>query len=423
MKRNLFLLPIFIWLAFFLSSCTSAMQTQRTITTPIGWPTLKKSEAEFRKYLDDNADNLNVIEGIWTMHESTTWRNVIFPTLSGSLPSRIPYRLAIVKDTTNSGYDFVAVVLESEYSHWTPGSVKARFRKTAYENIFEGLWFMNDFSSNRDNYIIDASGIIKKSSLSMSYDPNKGIEYKTETIFLKAYPPISGKSRKSRPSSDKKLKASGSGFLLTTNGLVVTNYHVVEDASRIEVVFPEKNITKSASVRIKDTKNDIAILEIKDFTFSDISSQQIPFSFADANSVKVGQEVFTLGFPLGDIMGTKPRLSTGRINSLFGIQDDPRLFQISNPLQPGNSGGPLFNSKGDLVGIVVSSLNAKYFYENAGIIPQNVNFAVKASYLQSIISVIPEGDEAIKRKNSFKSDSMENLIEQLNPFIVQVRVY
>jgi hypothetical protein len=189
MKRNLFLLPIFIWLAFFLSSCTSAMQTQRTITTPIGWPTLKKSEAEFRKYLDDNADNLNVIEGIWTMHESTTWRNVIFPTLSGSLPSRIPYRLAIVKDTTNSGYDFVAVVLESEYSHWTPGSVKARFRKTAYENIFEGLWFMNDFSSNRDNYIIDASGIIKKSSLSMSYDPNKGIEYKTETIFLKAYPP------------------------------------------------------------------------------------------------------------------------------------------------------------------------------------------------------------------------------------------
>jgi hypothetical protein len=76
MKRNLFLLPIFIWLAFFLSSCTSAMQTQRTITTPIGWPTLKKSEAEFRKYLDDNADNLNVIEGIWTMHESTTWRNV-----------------------------------------------------------------------------------------------------------------------------------------------------------------------------------------------------------------------------------------------------------------------------------------------------------------------------------------------------------
>jgi S1-C subfamily serine protease len=418
MKRNLFLLPIFIWLAFFLSSCTPAMQTQRTITTPIGWPTLKKSEAEFRKYLDDNADNLHVLEGIWTMHESGTWRNVYNPMLSGSLPSRIPYRLAIVKDTTNSGYDFVAVVLESEYSHWTPGSVKARFRKTAYENVFETLWFMVDFSSKRENYIIDESGIIK--SISISYDPDHVIEYTTERILLKAYPPISGKSR---PSSDKKLKASGSGFLLTTNGLVVTNYHVVEDASRIEVVFPEKNITKSASVRIKDTKNDIAILEIKDFTFSDISSQQIPFSFADANSVKVGQEVFTLGFPLGDIMGTKPRLSTGRINSLFGIQDDPRLFQISNPLQPGNSGGPLFNSKGDLVGIVVSSLNAKYFYENAGIIPQNVNFAVKASYLQSIISVIPEGDEAIKRKNSFKSDSMENLIEQLNPFIVQVRVY
>lgn len=204
---------------------------------------------------------------------------------------------------------------------------------------------------------------------------------------------------------------------------MVTNYHVVEDASRIEVVFPEKNTTKSAPVRLKDTKNDIATLEIKDFTLSDISSQQIQFSFADANSVMVGQEVFTLGFPLGDIIDTKSRLSTGRINSLFGIQDDPRLFQLSNPLQPGNSGGPLFNSKGDLVGIVVSGLNAKYFYENAGIIPQNVNLAVKASYLQSIISVTPEGDVAIKRKNSFKSNSMENLVKQLNPFIVQVRVY
>jgi hypothetical protein len=197
MKQNLFLLPIFIWLAFFLSSCTPAMQTQRTITTPIGWPTLKKSEAEFRKYLDDNADNLNFLEGIWTVYLSTTWRDVNFPMLmNGSLPDRIPYRLAIVKDTTNSGYDFVAVVLESEYSHWTPGSVKARFRKTAYENIFEVLWFTSDFSSQRENYIIDASGIIKQSSPSMSYDPDKGIEYKTETILLKAYPPISGKSRR-----------------------------------------------------------------------------------------------------------------------------------------------------------------------------------------------------------------------------------
>lgn len=418
MKPKPLLFPISICFAFFLSSCTPAGQTQRTITAPVGWPSINKSESDFRKYLDDNADNLNVLEGIWTMNESGTWRNV-YSGMTGSIPSHNPYRLAIVTDNTSSGYDFVAVVLESEYSYWAPGRVKARFRKTAYEKVFDALWFMADYTSKRTNYVIDESGIIK--STHTSYDPdNEYIELTRESIFLKAYPPISGKSR---PSSDKKMRTSGSGFLLTATGLVVTNYHVVEDANKIEVAFADKNITKSASVRIKDAKNDIAILEVKDFSFSDISSQSIPFSFADVNSIKVGQEVFTLGFPLGDIMGTKSRLSTGRINSQFGIQDDPRLFQISNPLQPGNSGGPLFNNKGELVGIVVSSLNAKYFYENTGIIPQNVNFAVKASYLQSLVSMMPDGDEVSKRNNIVKTGPMENQIEQLNPFIVQVRVY
>ena len=99
------------------------------------------------------------------------------------------------------------------------------------------------------------------------------------------------------------------------------------------------------------------------------------------------------------------------------------LFQISNPLQPGNSGGPLFNQKGELIGIVVSSLNAKYFYENIGVIPQNVNFAIKSTYLQYLISMIPEGDEILKRKSLIKQDKMEEQIEQLNPYIVQVKSY
>ena len=94
-------------------------------------------------------------------------------------------------------------------------------------------------------------------------------------------------------------------------------------------------------------------------------------------------------------MGDNSRFSSGRINSLYGIQDDPRLLQISNPLQPGNSGGPLFSSKGELIGVVVSSLSAKYFfYDNAGIIPQNVNFAIKISYLRNIFSMLPEGQQS-----------------------------
>lgn len=109
---------------------------------------MNKTEANYRSYFDGNAENLNPIEGIWTMNESGTWRNV-YSGMTGSLPSTNAYRLAIVKDSTTPGYDFVAVVLESQYPNWTPGKIKARFRKTAYEKIVEGLWFMGDYSPDR----------------------------------------------------------------------------------------------------------------------------------------------------------------------------------------------------------------------------------------------------------------------------------
>ena len=231
------------------------------------------------------------------------------------------------------------------------------------------------------------------------------------------------RSAGSKPPTGGSLKSSGSGLVISADGLVVTCFHVVDGASKIEIAFPEKRITKSASVRIRDTKNDIAILQVEGFLYSEISSQAIPFALADPVSAKLGQEVFTLGFPLGEVMGTTPRLSTGCISSLFGLQDDPRLFQVSNPLQPGNSGGALFNSRGELVGVVVSGLNARYLYENAGIIPQNVNFAIKASYLQSLILMLPEGEKVVGRKNLIRKAALEDRIEQLVPFVVQVRTY
>lgn len=387
----------------------------REIKSPPNWPTISWSEQQFKDYLDENTENLNPIEGIWTVTEGGTWHNLSTGT-NGNIPDRNPYRLAIIQNTRFPNYDFVAVVLESEYSYWKPGNVKAHFRNTVYNNIFEALWYMNDYSEKKTNYILDETGLLKTQITSY----NNNIEFNVEETFIKAYPPLTGTFK---TSFDKSLKTSGSGFLLTINGLVVTNYHVVGDARRIEVVFPEKSITKQASIKIKDSQNDIAILELKDFIYSEIFKRNIPFNLADVNSIKVGQEVFTLGFPFGDIMGTKSRLSTGRINSQFGLQDDPRLFQISNPLQPGNSGGPLFTTTGQLAGIVVSSLNAKYFYENIGIIPQNVNFAIKATYLQNIISMIPEADEALKRKNLVKPGCLEDKIEQLSPYIVQVKIY
>ena len=379
---------------------------------PVQWETVQMSELDFRNYYDNNI--LDPIEGIWTVSENTNWMNVT-SGIRGNNNAASIYRIAVIKDEIAlDGYK--GFILESRRTGWSPGRLKVKYRKTGYEMAYEEYWYMANYTQDIRNILIEDEGLIRSTKTTANYPFN----YEIETIRLKVYPAISGAS-KSKLSSN--VTSTGSGFLVSENGLVITNYHVIENAENIEIYFPNKNITKHASLKLKDINNDLAILEIDEFEFDKISNNHIPYNLADIRDVKVGQEVFTLGFPLGSIMGTKSRLSTGRINSIYGIQEDPRLFQIGNPLQPGNSGGPLFNIKGELVGIVVSGLNAKYFYDNIGIIPQNVNFAVKVSYLNNLIGMIPEDEEISRRKSSISNLSLENQVELLNPFIVQIKVY
>ncbi|MFA5804229.1 MAG: serine protease [Melioribacteraceae bacterium] len=392
----------------------SCVPIQQTIKPPENWTTTDKGEPEFKLYFDQHLNILDPIEGIWSMSETTSWINVV-SGIKGKIENASQYRIAVMKDE-NINDLFYGYVLESRDPEWTKGKLKVKYRKTAFDMAYEQFWFMQDYSEKVTNAVIENKGFIRGTTSWANYP----INYERETILLKIYPSLKSNSATNISSESK---SSSSGFLISESGLIVTNYHAVENSNLIEVVFPTFSKKYISTIKIKDVKNDITILELKDFVYSSIFDQSIPYSFIDANSVKIGEEVFTLGFPFGDIMGSKSRLSTGRINSQFGIQDDPRLFQISNPLQPGNSGGPLFNNKGELVGLVVSSLNAKYFYENVGVIPQNVNFAIKSTYLQNLISMMPEGNNILKRKNLVKQSKMEEQIEQLNPFVVQIKVY
>ena len=406
MRKPIILYISLLSLILLLYSCASVP------SPPVQWETVQMSELDFRNYYDNNI--LDPIEGIWTVSENTNWMNVT-SGIRGNNNAASIYRIAVIKDEIAlDGYK--GFILESRRTGWSPGRLKVKYRKTGYEMAYEEYWYMANYTQDIRNILIEDEGLIRSTKTTANYPFN----YEIETIRLKVYPAISGAS-KSKLSSN--VTSTGSGFLVSENGLVITNYHVIENAENIEIYFPNKNITKHASLKLKDINNDLAILEIDEFEFDKISNNHIPYNLADIRDVKVGQEVFTLGFPLGSIMGTKSRLSTGRINSIYGIQEDPRLFQIGNPLQPGNSGGPLFNIKGELVGIVVSGLNAKYFYDNIGIIPQNVNFAVKVSYLNNLIGMIPEDEEISRRKSSISNLSLDNQVELLNPFIVQIKVY
>jgi S1-C subfamily serine protease len=128
-----------------------------------------------------------------------------------------------------------------------------------------------------------------------------------------------------------------------------------------------------------------------------------------------GSEVFALGYPMADVMGSEVKFTDGKISSKSGIQGDTRVYQISVPIQPGNSGGPLFDMEGNIVGITSSGLNRDYFKS------ENVNYAIKASYLKTLMESCPQ--EIIlneKERGSISSMSSTDRIKQYEDFVVLI---
>jgi S1-C subfamily serine protease len=174
----------------------------------------------------------------------------------------------------------------------------------------------------------------------------------------------------------KSTQTSGTAWLLDS-GYVVTNYHVIENASSVSIRTTD-NVAIVLKLITKDKANDIAILH------SQSLANRRGFKL-HTDQMNIGASVVTMGFPHSEIMGSNIKLSTGIINSLTGFQDDPRTFQISVPIQPGNSGGPLINDYGNVIGIVTSKLNAMSVFMWTGDIPENVSYAVKTQYLDILL--------------------------------------
>lgn len=199
-------------------------------------------------------------------------------------------------------------------------------------------------------------------------------------------------------------KWSGTGFALK-DGYVVTNYHVVKDATSINIqgVKGDFNTHYKATVVATDKFNDLALLQIIDDRFGGFGV--LPYSVRTSVS-EMGEDIFVLGYPLINSMGNDIKLSTGVISSKTGFQGDVSLYQISAPIQPGNSGGPLFDNKGNLIGIV----NAKH--KGA----ENVGYAIKVSYLQNLIesyvstSILPNNNKIAGLPLTGKIKSIKNFV-------------
>jgi S1-C subfamily serine protease len=169
--------------------------------------------------------------------------------------------------------------------------------------------------------------------------------------------------------------ASGSGFFVSRDGHVITNAHVVRGCT--EMRSPGLS---SLTVVAMDEQSDLALLQA--------DKKSGPFvKLRGGRGDKLGESVVAVGFPLLGILGSNPIVTTGVISSLSGLGNDRRKIQISAPVQPGNSGGPVIGADGALVGVVESMLDDNLIAQiTDGQIPQNVNFAVSLGTLQSFLN-------------------------------------
>jgi S1-C subfamily serine protease len=186
------------------------------------------------------------------------------------------------------------------------------------------------------------------------------------------------------PKSKNVAIVTGTGFLFGSQDYIITNYHVVKGTIEVTVKFLNGE-SINAEVIATDTQNDVAVLKLT--KSPDFQSREM--KFGDSSRVRMGDKVFTIGYPSINIMGFKPKYTEGVISAVTGIKDNPTVFQTTVPIQPGNSGGPLFNDKGEVVGLTTSSLSLLAI-ESMGAVPQSVNYAVKSSFVKKIIGTVPE---------------------------------
>jgi TPR repeat protein len=208
-------------------------------------------------------------------------------------------------------------------------------------------------------------------------------------------------------------KGVGTGFFITRDGYILTCYHVVEKANSVQVFVGDKMY--EADIKQIDIHNDLSLLKIRG-VFPAIA-------FSPARSVKLGESIFTIGYPNQVLQGYAAKLTRGEINSLSGYRDDPRLYQISAPVQPGNSGGALVDGKGYVVGIVVAILDARAALKITGALPQNVNYAIKGTYALAFLDALPEVSRKLILPEKNPKKSFEKIVDHVKKCTVMIVPY
>jgi TPR repeat protein/V8-like Glu-specific endopeptidase len=211
--------------------------------------------------------------------------------------------------------------------------------------------------------------------------------------------------------ASEKAEYTATGFFITPDGYILTAYHAVGKSENVKVIYNKQKY--QAKVVDKNQSLDVALLKIdgNDFSYLTLASA----------AAQTGDLVFTMGYPQVSLQGSEPKFTEGSISSLSGTADNPSFFQISVPVQPGNSGGPLMNQNGQVIGLVVARLNDISALLTTGAVPQNVNYALKSSYILNFLNASPQLATKLTQNNT--QTNRASAIENAKKSVVLITTY
>ena len=342
------------------------------LITNYSYAQLTLSLSEAKKTFSDKILELDPIEGVYDVHNKV----VVSTPSYGNQTFDQHFTWIIVKierfwEPGPNGKDAYMVISAEGSLTGSMGAIK----KLAQESYYT-LWSA-DANGNEKNYRFHLENGVAFEINDRSY--NGYASSNKYVTALKSYPTVQMYRDAIYAETQKNSASSGTGFFISTNGYIVTNNHVIENAQngniKVTGVNDDNYKYYKARVEVTDKQNDLAILKITDPSFLPIA--RVPYTFK-FNTSSVGEECFVLGYPLISSMGKDIKLTTGIISSKTGFDGNIAQYQISAPVQPGNSVGPLFDKNGNIIGIV----QAKHTQaENAG-------YAIKASYIRNLVELL-----------------------------------
>jgi len=349
----------------------------------------KPTKEDWKTFFDAKLADMDPIEGLYYVEVAYTYQNRTNPSIIGSNGGDAMF-WAVTQLNTNN---FVVSFVEDK-----PNMVwKKKFVKIGDSNKYAIMDFDTTWSKFADN----SSFVMEdpyRFEFQLETSHNSNYNFYNNYTFTRDYPSESIFEQAQQP------EWTGTGFAIA-DGYVVTNYHVTNGAKVIKVRGINGDIKKAykAFVVASDRERDLAIIKIVDKKFGGF--ENIPYCIGKSIP-EVGDEVFVLGYPMTNTMGQEVKLTNGIISAASGFKGDQSMYQISAPVQPGNSGGPLFDSDGNVIGVI----RAKHTDA------ENVNYAIKVSYLYSLVNSTGLGIK-MSDNNKVKTKSLSQTVKKVKPFV------